>query len=78
MKSRRTRFTYGLAVAAAVVAVPLSAGSAAAATWQTIGGGPAVFSNMAECNEYEAQVADKYEATRCYATADGIYMDALV
>ncbi|WP_019547920.1 hypothetical protein [Streptomyces sulphureus] len=77
MKSRRTRIAYGLAVAAAVVAVPLSAGSAAADGWQTIGGGPAVFSNMQECEEYAEQMKDEYKDTRCYETEDGIYMDAL-
>ncbi|WP_016906470.1 hypothetical protein [Streptomyces xiaopingdaonensis] len=78
MKSRRTRIAYGLAVAAAVVAVPFSAGSAAADSWRTIGGGPQVFSNMQECEEYAEQAKDRYKDTRCYETENGIYMDALV
>lgn len=65
MKSWRKPVTYGLAVVAAAVAVPLSAGSASAASWHDIAGGPAVYSNLAECEAEIPTAKEHYQDAQC-------------
>lgn len=59
MKSWRTRMTYGLAVVAAAVAIPMTAGSASAADWKNMAGGPEMYPTMAECHKDEPLVKER-------------------
>ncbi len=80
MKSWRSRTAAGLAVAAAVVAIPLTAGTASAEGWEQVGGGPAVYGSKAECDAEAAQLkADgTYKDARCYTDEKGwVFMEVL-
>ncbi|WP_234426610.1 MULTISPECIES: hypothetical protein [Streptomyces] len=58
--------TYGVAVAAAAVAIPLSAaGSASAASWHNVAGGPAVFPDMAACKAEIPKAKKHYKDATC-------------
>ncbi|SDZ45197.1 hypothetical protein SAMN05216215_107522 [Saccharopolyspora shandongensis] len=80
MKMRRSLFAAGLTLGAAVVAMPLTIGAASASGWETVGGGPAVYSSMDQCNEEAAQLkADgTYKDARCYIGDRGwIFLEVL-
>jgi hypothetical protein len=58
--------TYGLAVAAAAVAIPLTAGSASAApTWHDLAGGPEMYPNMAACQADIPRAKKDYQDATC-------------
>ncbi|NDZ77624.1 hypothetical protein G3I19_03605 [Streptomyces sp. SID10853] len=65
MKSWRKRMTYGAAVAAALVAIPLAAGSASAASWHDIAGGPEMYPNMAACKADIPRAKKQYQDATC-------------
>lgn len=80
MKSWRSRTTAGLALGAALVLTPQAVGSASAAGWETIGGGPAVFGSKAECDAEAAayKANGTYQDARCYIGANGwVYMEVI-
>ncbi|MEV0701928.1 hypothetical protein AB0I53_28995 [Saccharopolyspora sp. NPDC050389] len=77
---RRSLIAAALTVGAAVVSIPLTVGAASAAGWETVGGGPAVYSSMDQCNAEAAQLkADgTYKDARCYTDSKGwIYLEVL-
>ncbi|MGW2866148.1 hypothetical protein [Streptomyces sp. NPDC001205] len=65
MKSWRKRMTYGLAAAAAAVAIPLAAGPASAASWHDIAGGPEMYPNMAACQADIPMAKQHYQDATC-------------
>ncbi|OON72909.1 hypothetical protein [Streptomyces tsukubensis] len=65
MKSWRKRVPYGLAVAAAVVAIPLTAGSASAASWHNVAGGPVFYPTMAACKADIPEAKKHYKDATC-------------
>ena len=78
MKSWRTRITCGLAVATAVVAVPLTAGSASAASWQGLAGGPAMYTTIADCEADIPRALESYQDARCVERENGINLEVLI
>ncbi|MEV0845416.1 hypothetical protein AB0J21_05915 [Streptomyces sp. NPDC049954] len=65
MKTWNKRMTCGLAAAVAAVAIPLTAGSASAAMWHDIAGGPAVYSSLAECKADIPEAKQHYKDASC-------------
>ncbi|MEV0084092.1 hypothetical protein [Saccharopolyspora sp. NPDC050642] len=77
---RRSLIAAGLTLGAAVVSIPLAVGTASASGWETVGGGPAVYSSMDQCNAEAAQLkADgTYKDARCYTDDKGwIFLEVL-
>ncbi|OON78828.1 hypothetical protein [Streptomyces tsukubensis] len=65
MKSWRKRTTYTLAAVAAAVAIPLTAGSASAASWHPIAGGPEMYPTMASCQADIPDAKKQYTDATC-------------
>ncbi|MEW2298033.1 hypothetical protein ABZ719_35985 [Streptomyces sp. NPDC006743] len=65
MKSWRKRTTFGLAAVAAAVAIPLTAGSASAASWHDIAGGPEMYPDMAACQADIPEAKKHYQDATC-------------
>ncbi|MFI0467667.1 MULTISPECIES: hypothetical protein [Saccharopolyspora] len=77
---RRSLIAAALTLGAAVVSIPLTVGAASASGWETVGGGPAVYSSMDQCNAEAAQLkADgTYKDARCYTDSKGwIFLEVL-
>ncbi|MGI5471007.1 hypothetical protein [Streptomyces sp. CA-132043] len=78
MKSWHKRMTYGLAVAAAAVAIPLSAaGSASAASWHDVAGGPEMYPTMAACQADIPEAKKHYQDATCVDNKGRISLWAL-
>ncbi|NJA56953.1 hypothetical protein [Streptomyces sp. NEAU-H3] len=65
MKSWRTRTTLGLATVAAAVAIPLAAGTASAAQWHDVAGGPEMYPNLASCQAEIPKAKEHYQDATC-------------
>ncbi|MFE7119502.1 hypothetical protein ACFU99_29210 [Streptomyces sp. NPDC057654] len=77
MKPWRKRMTCGLAVAAAVVAIPLTAGSASAASWHPIRGGHEAYPDMAACKAEIPEAKKHYKDATCIENKGEISLWAL-
>ncbi|WP_328330568.1 MULTISPECIES: hypothetical protein [unclassified Streptomyces] len=77
MKSWRKRMTYGLTVVAAAVVIPLAAGSASAASWHDIAGGPEMYPDMAACQADIPTAKQHYQDATCVDNKGRISLWAL-
>ncbi|MEU6475396.1 hypothetical protein ABZ858_00640 [Streptomyces sp. NPDC047017] len=77
MTSWRKRMTYGLAAVAAMVAIPLSAGTASAASWHDVAGGPEMYPNMAACQADIPEAKKHYKDATCVENKGVISLWAL-